>query len=287
MHDLRPPPPPALRALVAQLWSHDPGPAAARHEGAREHVLPTGATHLVFRLGGPPLRLFEGGGGGTSQGQEVGHAVGHAVVGGARAAYYVRDVSQPAASVGALLRPGAAQVLLGAPESALAGHHTPLESLIGEAETARMLALLQAADSPGRRLACFAQWLLQRAAGRGPMRHPAITAALPHLSHLFHLGEGHLSVQQLVAASGLSHRHFIAQFRLVTGLTPRAMLRLQRFGRALDLAAEGTLGWAEVAAAAGYADQSHLVNAFGQIAGVTPQAWRRGIDRAAPRHVAR
>ena len=42
-----------------------------------------------------------------------GRTIDHAIVGGARAAFYVRDISKPVRSVGAQLQPGAAEILLG------------------------------------------------------------------------------------------------------------------------------------------------------------------------------
>lgn len=94
-------------------------------------------------------------------------------------------------------------------------------------------------------------------------------------------------VEDMVRASGLSHRHCIAVFRQATGLAPNAWLRLQRFSHALALAGDPSLGWADIAAASGFADQAHLANTFRHMAGVTPSAWRQVADPAAPRHVPR
>jgi len=275
MADLRRAPAAPLRALVGTLWAHDPAGGGAPRPGAREHVLPTGTAHIVFRLSGPALRIFDG------AADRRGHALGHAVVGGARSAYHVRDVSEPAASVGAMLRPGAARVLLGVPEAALAQHHTPLDLLLGHGEVDALLARLHAARGGHARLALFEQWLARRARGRPPALHPALAGLLPRLV------DPGARVAGLVRTSGLSHRHFIAQVREATGLPPRSLLRLGRFGRALELATDPSRGWAEIAAAAGYADQSHLVHAFGEMAGLTPAAWRRSADPATPRHVPR
>jgi len=273
MADLRRAPAPPLRALVDTLWAHEPADDAAVRPGMREHVLPTGGTHIALRLSGLPLLIFDG-----RSGMD-GHCLGHAVVGGARTAFHVRDISAPAASVGAMLRPGAARVLLGAPEAALAHGHTPLDLLLGRAEVDALLGQLHAAGGGAARLTAFERWLARRAQGRPPGLHPALAGALPRLNR------GDARVDDLVRASGLSHRHFIACFREATGLAPRELLRLRRFGHALELATCGARGWAEIAAAAGFADQSHLTHAFREIAGFTPSAWRRRADPAAPRHV--
>lgn len=271
------PPVAALSGLVATLWSQDPPAPCTSSAGSgprREHVLPTGATHIALRFGGAPLLLFD------DAADLRGHRLGHAVVGGARSSYHVRDVSQPADSVGAMLKPGAARVLLGVPESALAGHHTPLDMLLPAAEVEALLERLHVGVGAADRLALFEQWLMARAHGRPPAWHPALVRSmrdrLPH----------GMPVAEQVRASGLSHRHYIALFREAVGLTPREWLGLQRFSRVLALAAEPTRGWADIAADCGFADQAHLANSFRKFAGFTPGDWRRRVDPAAPRHVA-
>src|SRR5688572_30335604 len=106
------PPVAALRPFVKIVWAGDgqgitPG---------RERVLPTGSMHLVLRLSGPPLRLF------TDDDDTIGHEVSHAIVGGARERFYLKQV-EAAASVGAQLHPGCAQLLLGVPAGELAERH--------------------------------------------------------------------------------------------------------------------------------------------------------------------
>jgi hypothetical protein len=106
------PPRPDLRPFVSLLWAGVPDAVVAPPSPTREHVLPTGAMHLVFRLGDAPLRLFAG------PHDRLGTPLGPALIGGARAMYYVREVTSGSGSVGAMLRPGAARYLLGAPADA-------------------------------------------------------------------------------------------------------------------------------------------------------------------------
>lgn len=265
-----------LRPFVQALWAGEPAAGAPVRAGAREHVLPTGAMHLVFRLSGPPLRLFDG------DQDLAGYSAGsHALVGGPRERFYMRDVSHPCASVGVLLRPGAALPLLGAPADALAGRHTPLEELWGS-QAGLALERLQEAASLEARLDLLESLLLDRLADSFHGLHPAVAQSLAPL------GLGTLQVRDLAMRSGYSHRRFIDLFRGATGLAPKAYARVHRLGRVLDLAAANTgLGWADIAGEAGFADQSHLTREFGEIAGLSPQAWRRAASPGAPRHVPR
>ena len=264
-----------LRPFVQALWASEPGAGERVRPGAREHVLPTGAMHLVFRLSGPPLRLFDG------DEDLAGHSAGgHALVGGPRERFYVRDVSHPCASVGVLLRPGAALPLLGAPADALAGRHTPLGELWG-LQAGVATERLQGAVDLEARLDLFESLLLEKVAGSFHGLHPAVAQSLAPLCL------GTLRVRDLAARSGYSHRRFIDIFRAATGLAPKAYARVHRLGRVLDLAADAERGWADIAGEAGFADQSHLTREFGEIAGLSPQAWRRVASAGAPRHVPR
>jgi len=58
-------------------------------------------------------------------------------------------------------------------------------------------------------------------------------------------------------------------FRERVGVTPKVYARLLRFEASLSLARRGAR-WAEVAAGAGFADQSHLVREYRALAGTSP-----------------
>jgi AraC-like DNA-binding protein len=224
------PPPPHLQPFIKLLWASSPDGAPTDRPGAREHVLPTGGMHLVFRLSGPPLKLF------GDPGDTRGQTCGYAIVGGARAASYMRDVSVATRSVGAQLQPGAARALLGAPEDALASQHTPLDALWGARQTDAALEQIHAAGSLERQLAVFEALLAQRivdsmSAGLRGL-HPAIAATLGPLAH------ENPSIAALVTRSGYSHRRFIALFRGAIGLSPKEYARVMRFDRALALAGD-------------------------------------------------
>ncbi len=244
---------PRLRGIVHTLWAAEP---AADGPPCREAVLPTGAIHLVFRLGGPPLRVFA-----DASGRPT--AYGPAVVGGPRTAAYVREAAATR-SVGALLEAGAASLLLGLPAGELAEQHVDLEGLWGPAAHHAAERLAAAGDA-AERLDRF-EMLLAARLREGAALHPAVAMALA----CFERGA---DVGSVVRASGLSHRHFLHLFRDAVGLLPKSHCRVRRFQRALGLL--HTRPAIETALACGYADQPHFQREFRAIAGLTPGDYLR------------
>jgi AraC-like DNA-binding protein len=85
-----------------------------------------------------------------------------------------------------------------------------------------------------------------------------------------------LALDDFARAAGLSRHHLIRAFRREVGLTPHAYLVDVRVRRAQDLLRGGERP-ATVAAAVGFADQSHLTRAFKARLAVGPGAYRRAV----------
>jgi AraC-like DNA-binding protein len=259
---------PALGGLVQMLWASEGG---VPRPGARERVLPTGAFHLVFRLGDSPLRLLR------AEDDAVGYPMGHAVIGGARAEAYLRDVSTPVPAVGVQLAAGAAGLLLGPPPGELSERHTSLQDIWGR-EAERVRERLAGLRSLEARLDLVERLLAVRLRPeRGP--HPAVVRALQRLA------AGATDVGPLVEESGYSHRRFIELFSREVGLTPKRYGRVLRFQRALRLLGEAPRApLAALALEAGYSDQPHFAREFRELAGQSPGRYRE-LAPAARNHV--
>ena len=261
------PPHPILRPFVEIVWASSPAGLA---QTARERMLPAATAHLVIRLGGGPLRLFAGDADGA------GDPIAHAVVGGVRDAAYLKDSSDPAPAVGVLFRPGAAGLFLGAPASAFAGRHTPLDCFWGPA-VERLRTQLGDVPSLDARLALLEAALLERL--------PQIRGVDPAIVRALLLLDRDRPVGRVAAALECSHRHFIARFSETVGLAPKRYARLRRFGRVLDrLERRPDIGWTDLALETGYADQAHFNRDFRAFAGIAPGRYRTlgGAGRHVP-----
>jgi len=85
-----------------------------------------------------------------------------------------------------------------------------------------------------------------------------------------------VTLAALAAEAGLTRFQLLRGFQRETGLTPQAYRRVQRVARARGMIRAG-LPLAEIAAALGFADQSHMNRAFLQVTGATPGAWAAAL----------
>lgn len=171
----------------------------------------------------------------------------------------------------------------------------PLPASEGEAETVRRLMTLHRAieanaDNPAARQQAFAEAMgLVLASGKVPpsrprLDSPAIRRAIDCVKARF--CDPELSVADLASAAGFSPYHFMRSFQAAVGVTAHAYVVQCRVHAARAMLADG-MPAAEVATAAGFADQSHLIRQFKVVHGVTPGQFAESCRRrATPRPAA-
>jgi AraC family transcriptional regulator len=84
-------------------------------------------------------------------------------------------------------------------------------------------------------------------------------------------------LETVATACGLSVSQFSRGFQTITGHTPHRWLLEKRVEAVKSCLEGGALSLAEVAAQAGFADQSHMTRVFTKLAGVSPGAWRKRL----------
>ncbi len=97
-------------------------------------------------------------------------------------------------------------------------------------------------------------------------------------------------VTELARRCGLSRSYFTKAFKVSMGLPPHRWLVRRRIQRAEELLERTDDSICAIAAACGFADQSHLTRIFHAAIGTSPAAWRRarragaawGVDDHSP-----
>jgi len=211
-------------------------------------VLPDGAVHLIFHLGDAPAN------GGPAQ------------VAGPATAPAVLRLRGRLEGVSVTLRPGAVAALLGMPAGEIAESAVSLDDL-WRGEGREVLERIAAAPDDATRVAVL-QAALQR---RLRDADHATRRQAMHAARLIAESAGARPVRDVADAIGVGERRLQQIFHAQVGLSPRAWGRLARLHACLRaLRRPAALPWAQLAVDTGYYDQSHLVNEFRSLCGLTP-----------------
>jgi AraC-like DNA-binding protein len=175
-------------------------------------------------------------------------------------------------------RPGGAARFLGVPLDSLTDGVVPVRDVWG-GRADRLLDDLLAlgVDTGPRRMAARRAAIAQALAERGREdREPAGAALARAAVRRLDADAADSPIRELAAELGTSSRTLRRVFAAAVGLSPKRYALIARFRRAMTQVDRGRGRWAEVAAAAGYADQAHLIGDFRALAGLSPAALARG-----------
>jgi AraC-like DNA-binding protein len=241
-------PPPALRGVVACLWTsltlepegRSGQPDQAGQTGQAGLVLPDACSDLIWEQG-------------------VGCYIAGPDTGPARPMTKAGTVI-----VGIRFLPSAGGQVLRTPLAEIMNQRVPLADLLRPAQlpsaAKQLSATLDPAQAAGRVLAITGALVAEGAPD------PAMSRAATLLRDPAARTEG------VASAVGLSERQFRRRCQAAAGYGPKTLqrvLRFQRFVRLLD-AAPTPPDLATVAARTGYADQAHLTRECSDLSGLTP-----------------
>lgn len=237
-------------------------PMPGEHRG-----LPSPYLTLVFSLSGAlPIDI--------PCGPRVRSAVFQVPVGGlhTRAVVMPRRLPQApdAAQRGIQLavHPLAARAVFGVPAAALTGEVVEIDQL---ADGGSDLAARLADCRTGIEASAEVDRWLQRRVRESDLWAP--TAELARAWQLIVGSHGRARVADVARDVGWSRRHLTARMRAEIGVGAKDLARLARFQRSRRLIGRQDRCLAQVAADAGYADQSHLTAEWREFAGCSPGRW--------------
>lgn len=165
------------------------------------------------------------------------------------------------------VHPLAARALFGLPAGALAGTVVELGDVVRDDAWSLRDQLDNAVDSAAA-AAAVNGWVQRRLLA-------AKAARVPELHEAWRLivgSGGRIRVADVASEIGWSRRHLTGRLRAEVGVGAKDLARMARFQRARSMLGAGRAP-AEVAAACGYADQSHLSTEWRGFAGCTPGQW--------------
>jgi AraC-like DNA-binding protein len=238
-------PSPALRGVVLAYWSvAGDGPSVPSPA-----ILPDAYVEIVINVGDPVALA------GPSF---TGSQPGRAVVGLLEAAIGIQ-YGPRVATIGIRLQAGRAPGFIGVRAHDLWNRVSPLASLSPalDRRLGQLLAAHPRLESAGGRSALDAALVdhLSTAQPSDALVGRAVDRLLD--------ADAPVTVAGLARELGVSARHLHRRFLEQVGTSPKHVERLARFARTWRQATMGPpLGWADLALANGYADQSHLVREF-------------------------
>jgi AraC-like DNA-binding protein len=238
------------------------GYAEHAREAFRRREVATGQVALIVSFG-EPIDVVE-----MSDSSSAGRRL-TSFVAGLHHGYAVTEHHGSQHGVQVDLTPIGAARVLGAPHE-IANECVSLDDLFGRA-AGELADRLASAPDWASRFALLDRVLLDRVAD-APEPDPAVAWAWRQLER----SHGQVPVNVLADEIGWSRRHFGDRFRRQVGLAPKPTARVLRFRRAVDMLAAGPVrSIADLAAACGYADHSHLVREFRALGGCTPSEFVR------------
>lgn len=247
-----------LRPFVECLWTRDTVLAAHEPSSSSVHrVLPDGCIDVVLGFSG--------------QADEPESAM---AVGTMTRALVLEPGSSPECFVGVRFRPGKAAGFLTTPASELTDLRVSLDDLwVDAAEVREALAVGRDAVE---RVRALERVLAARVSPSVIASHTDVDEAVRRIV----AAGGSLGITRLAPSLGVTRQHLARRFSQLVGVSPKTFARVVRLGRVIErvraVPATEAVNWSALAVELGYYDQSHLVDEFRELTGVTPTGWVRG-----------
>ena len=100
--------------------------------------------------------------------------------------------------------------------------------------------------------------------------------------HLLTIPGSSLKVTEVADQMGVNVRQLERRSLNYAGVSPKTLTRVSRFSHALSLRTERSFNWTQIAHAAGYHDQMHMIRDFREFAGEAPSS---ALLEIAPEHL--
>jgi AraC-like DNA-binding protein len=174
-----------------------------------------------------------------------------------------------------LFRPQGFHAVFGVPTSMFLNVAIEAHSVLGR-DVSELFEELGNAKLFAERVASLDRFLLTAISSRKPLDHIHRT-----LNELVQPGP-RVKIAVLAEMAGVTVRQLERRSLDYMGLTPKMLMRIARFQRALRMKSTGSPSWSEVAHRLNYFDQMHMIKDFKEFTGESPV---RAFEQIAPDHL--
>lgn len=251
-------PRPRLLPFVECVWSVSD--ARPRQRRTPERVVPDGCPELIVHLADRFARRRDG----RWRIQPA------AFLAGTLTRPWLLRAGRRVRTLGIRFRPGAATALLPLSMAEATDRELPLAAIVGPGSAATLLGALGRCRSWPARFAAAERWLEERQAAMPPANGPARPAV-----RLMMDSRGRSRIDDVARALGWSRRRLERVFAKELGIRPKLFARIVRLNAVLATLDDAERPAAvDLALAAGYFDQAHLLRDFRALAGRSPRGGR-------------
>lgn len=181
--------------------------------------------------------------------------------------------TSPECFVGVRFRPGKASAFLDLPASELTDLRVPLDDIWRDAGQVR--ATLAVSADAMERVRALDRVLAARLSATAIAPQRDVDEAVRRII----AAGGSLGITRLAPALGVTRQHLARRFAQLVGVSPKTFARVVRLNRVVERVRAASpsdpINWSALAIELGYYDQSHLVDEFRELTGVTPTSWTR------------
>lgn len=247
-------PAPELSHLVRHYWTLEKClPAGVEHY---QRIVPSGLTELTFYFDSVPESL-----------DTVISIDGHSVITGQLNYYFDLKIVRKLSLFSIIFQPLGLVRIMNIPASELFNRNVPLKYILKD-NSKDLEAKLFAAGSFEERIRITEHFLLHCLKEDNTQDH---FRRIQHVVRLINKAKGIINIDSLASEACLSRKQFERAFTGQVGATPKQFIKTVRFQNAIherSLHREENL--TSLAYKCGYFDQSHMINDFVQLSGMTP-----------------
>ena len=259
---------------IASLWSYESGvrgphrpPVTVNRDGSHEYWLERSDPLLNTMLPSTQISLVINFADLWAAGRSLTMSalLPRACVVGPATYSRIMRVGASVRAVGAVMAPILAQAAFGLPASELVDAIVPLEDLWTRHSSEQLLDRLSGHDVRVC-LSSLRDDILARF--RASSADDPIARSAPRLISLH---GGRVSVDDMARSHGLSRQLFTRRFAYAAGMPPKLFARITRFQALVRvLLSTDVARWSSAALTAGFYDQSHMINEFRALTGLSP-----------------